>query len=63
MASIVACLIASGTGKSGCPMERLIGFLSFAPSSNTLRMPEVSTTRARSLIIALKSIVEGMTTA
>src|SRR3954467_11193172 len=45
---MAASLIASGTAKSGCPIDRLIGFAIFAARSNTLRMPELSNFAVRS---------------
>src|SRR6187431_87590 len=48
MAAIAASLIASGTGKSGWPIERLIGFAILAARSKTLRMPELSNFEVRS---------------
>src|SRR3954469_14336355 len=44
---MAASLAASGTSKSGSPIERLIGSFIFAARSKTLRMPEASTARAR----------------
>ena len=40
-------LIFSGTPKSGWPMERLMGSLSLAARSKTLRMPDASISKAR----------------
>src|SRR5689334_11119988 len=48
IAATAASLIASGTAKSGCPIERLIGFFILAARSNTLRMPELSNFAVRS---------------
>ena len=48
MAALAAALIGSGTSKCGWPMLRLIGSLSDLPSSNTLRMPDISMARVRS---------------
>ncbi len=39
-----------GTGKSGCPIDKLIGFFIVAARSNTLRMPELSKYLVRSAI-------------
>src|SRR5665213_1618966 len=47
MASIAASLAASGTSKSGRPIEKLIGSFILAARSKTLRMPEASTPKAR----------------
>ena len=47
-------------GRRHREVERLIGFLSLAPSSNARRMPDTSMDLARSLINALKSITEFM---
>src|SRR5258708_6035718 len=47
MDSIAASLMASGTSKSGRPIDRLIGSFIFAARSKTLRMPEASTPIAR----------------
>ena len=46
--AMAASLMASGTGKSGWPIERLIGFFILAARSNTLRMPELSNCAVRS---------------
>ena len=42
IASLAARRMTSGTGKSGCPIDRLMGFLSFAPSSKIRRMNTAS---------------------
>src|SRR5215471_15184307 len=43
-----ASLIVSGTSKSGCPIEKLIGSFIFAARSKTLRMPLESKALVRS---------------
>ena len=47
MALIAARFSSSGTGKSGWPIERLIGSLRCAARSKTLRIPLASIERAR----------------
>ena len=52
IASMAAALTGSGTSKSGCPIERLIGSFIALARSNTLRMPEASMCFIRSAIQA-----------
>jgi hypothetical protein len=45
---MLAFLIGSGTSKSGCPIDKLIGFFIVEAISSTLRIPLESKARERS---------------
>ena len=56
IAFIAAFLIALGTGKSGCPIDRLIGSLSVDASAKMRRIPDASMALARSETSELRSM-------